>query len=161
MTTAAASPKKPHPNRYKVTNTSPNKGGRPSEKQILAQYKDEAKAFESIRDKWTLISHRLADEVLKVARNTKRLPDGKSFVTLATVAGIAYDKRWSKQTHDSTEIELPPALMAALTSKLATAPQGNQLLSTEVAHLTEECDLPTADSSPDPVSALPAADPGG
>ena len=123
-------PKKSHPNRYKVVNNSPNKGGRPSTKKILEQFKDEGKAFDSIRDKWTLISHKLADEALKAARDPKKILDGKSLVSLTTSAGIAYDKRWSKATADTTEIAMPPALISAIAAKCA-APSPNSLTNNE------------------------------
>ena len=123
-------PKKSHPNRYKVVNNSPNKGGRPSTKKILEQFKDEGKAFDSIRDKWTLISHKLADEALKAARDPKKILDGKSLVSLTTSAGIAYDKRWSKATADTTEIAMPPALISAIAAK-CSATQPNSLMNNE------------------------------
>ena len=77
---------------------------------------DEGQAFEIIKDKWTLISDTLADEALKAARSRKK--DGKSLVATCTAAGIAYDKRWSKQVSENTEIAVPPSLLSAVTAKL-------------------------------------------
>lgn len=146
-------PKKPHPNRYKVVNNSPNKGGRPSTKQILEQYKDEAKAFESIKDKWTLISHKLADEALKAARDPKKIADGKTLVSLATAAGISYDKRWSKQVSDTTEIEFPPSLAAQIGAKLAKPLNSND---SECMIQDKSCSEPEQPDAPlDPMLLSP------
>lgn len=161
-------PTKSHPNRYKVVNNSPNKGGRPSTKKILEQFKDESKAFDSIRDKWTLISHKLADEALKAARDPKKILDGKSLVSLTTSAGIAYDKRWSKATADTTEIAMPPALISAIASKCAS-PSPNSLMNNESQLMVqgkpfteqgqEAAEVTSEEGSPEP-AAEPASQDG-
>lgn len=130
-----------------------NKGGRPSNAQREALLADEGQAFESIKRKWTYISHKLADEASKAARDHKKL-DGKSLVALCTAAGIAYDKRWSKQVSDTQEISIPPSLAASVTAKLITDKQGNQQVKPEVAHLSQVCD------SADQAEQVPAAEPG-
>src|SRR5690242_5980924 len=96
-------------------NTAPirRKAGRPSNAAKQALLDDECQAFESIKRKWTFISHKLADEVSKAARDPKKL-DGKSLIGLCTAAGIDYDKRWSKTVDSSTEVCIPPSLVASL-----------------------------------------------
>ncbi len=79
---------------------------------------DEGQAFESIKAKWNYISHKLADEASKVARNPQKI-DGRSLVALTTAAGIAYDKRWKNQTSADTEIDIPGTLAVAIASKCA------------------------------------------
>ena len=103
-----------------------NKGGRPSNASKEALLRDESQAFESIKAKWNYISHKLADEASKAARSAKKI-DGRSLVALTTAAGIAYDKRWSKTTADTTEIAMPPALISAIAAKCAS-PSPNPLI---------------------------------
>jgi hypothetical protein len=117
------------------SDTPRNKGGRPSNAQRNAMLDNEGEAFESIKRKWTFISHKLADEASKAARDHKKL-DGKSLVALCTAAGIAYDKRWSKQVGDAQEVAIPPVLAERMTSKAL----GLQALTAKVALLSEECD---------------------
>lgn len=100
----------------------------------MARLADEGKAFEIIKDKWTLISDTLADEALKAARSRKK--DGKSLVATCTAAGIAYDKRWSKATSDSQEVDVPATLLASVSSKLTA----NQSVTAKVAVLGQDCD---------------------
>lgn len=95
-----------------------NKGGRPSNASKAALYADESKAHESIKLKWAEISHQLADETLKAARDPKS-QDARKFVSLATVAGIAYDKRWSKQVSDGQDIDIPASLATKILGKLS------------------------------------------
>lgn len=113
--------------------------GRPSLIKRKERLGDEGQAYEIIKDKWTLISDTLADEALKAARSRKK--DGKSLVATCTAAGIAYDKRWSKQVNDNTEISIPPSLASQITKKLHAQPQVNQVVTEKVAHLTQVCDL--------------------
>lgn len=121
------------------SNLPPGAGpGRTSTSKRLERLKDEGQAYEIIKDKWTLISDTLADEALKAARSRKK--DGKSLVATCTAAGIAYDKRWSKQVNDNTELGIPASLAAALTKKLANHSQANQQVTAEVAHLSQVCD---------------------
>ena len=155
MNSPASTPKKSHTNRYKVVNNTANKGGRPSTKAILEQYKDETKAFDSIRDKWTLISHKLADEALKAARDPKK--DGKTLVATCTAAGIAYDKRWSKATADTTEIAMPPSLVAAI-AKGCLKVDANHANHNHVSVLRQVRDMAESESSDvEPSPAPPAA----
>jgi len=109
---------KPKPSHHKNLAQYGKLGGRPPKDQVTKPLQDESQAFESIKDKWSYISHKLADEASKAARSAKKI-DGRSLVALTTAAGIAYDKRWSKQVSDNTEIAIPDALQAAVASKLA------------------------------------------
>ena len=104
----------------------------------MRSIKDEAQAFESIKEKWNYISHKLADEASKAARNPKKF-DGRSLVALTTAAGIAYDKRWAKQTDNGTEVDIPPSLAAQIGKKLLDAP-AKPAESKEVALLSQERD---------------------
>jgi hypothetical protein len=111
------------------------KAGRPKSSTRSVTTMEEGEAFESIKRKWTFISHKLADEAAKAARDHKKL-DGKSLVALCTAAGIAYDKRWSKQVGDAQEVAIPPILAERMTSKALDL----QALTQKVALLSEECD---------------------
>ncbi len=128
-------------------------GGRPSKTKPPKLLQDESHAFDSIKDKWTLISHKLADEALQAARSSKKI-DGRSLVAITTSAGIAYDKRWSKQTHDTTEIELPASLVTAVSSKLRTDPAKPAEVQTSAVMVSPE-PLPSEDVKPDaPIDPL-------
>lgn len=104
----------------------------------MARLADESQAFEIVRDKWTLISDTLADEALKAARSRKK--DGKSLVATCTAAGIAYDKRWSKQAADTQEVSIPPSLGAQITAKLLGETKLNQQVTGKVAVLSQDAD---------------------
>jgi len=109
---------KPKPSHHKNLAQYGKLGGRPAKGQVTKPLQDESQAFESIKEKWNYISHKLADEASKAARSAKKI-DGRSLVALTTAAGIAYDKRWSKQVSDSTEIDIPASLATQIGSKLA------------------------------------------
>lgn len=138
-------------NTTNLVNKARNKGGRPSNAAKAALLKDESQAFESIKEKWNYISHKLADEASKAARSAKKI-DGRSLVALTTAAGIAYDKRWSKQVSDSTEIDIPASLATQIGSKLA-----KPLISNESENMIQgkSCNEPGSSAS----EAEPPVDP--
>ena len=109
---------KPKPSHHKNLAQYGQLGGRPKKDQVKKPLQDESQAFESIKEKWNYISHKLADEASKAARNSKKI-DGRSLVALTTAAGIAYDKRWSKQVSDSQDIDIPASLASQIFSKLS------------------------------------------
>lgn len=109
---------KPKPSHHKNLAQYGQLGGRPKKDQVKKPLQDESQAFESIKEKWNYISHKLADEASKAARNSKKV-DGRSLVALTTAAGIAYDKRWSKQVSDSQDIDIPTSLAQQIYSKLS------------------------------------------
>ena len=109
---------KPKPSHHKNLAQYGQLGGRPKKDQVKKPLQDESQAFESIKEKWNYISHKLADEASKAARNSKKI-DGRSLVALTTAAGIAYDKRWSKQVSDSQDIDIPASLANQIVSKLS------------------------------------------
>lgn len=113
----------------------------------------EAEAHESIKEDWAKVSSTLVKEALKAARDPKKV-DGRSLVALTTAAGIAYDKRWSKQTHDTTEIELPASLVTAVSSKLRTDPAKPAEVQT-TAVMVSPGPLPDGATTPDaPIDPL-------
>ena len=120
---------KPKPSHHKNLAQFGKLGGRPKKDQVKKPLQDESQAFESIKEKWNYISHKLADEASKAARSAKKI-DGRSLVALTTAAGIAYDKRWSKTTADTTEIAMPPALISAIAAR-CSAPPPNSLMNNE------------------------------
>jgi len=155
---------KPSPKKLPLTpdnsaDTKPkerNKGGRPTNASKAALLQDESQAFESIKQKWNYISHKLADEASKAARNSKKI-DGRSLVALTTAAGIAYDKRWSKQVSDSQDIDIPASLASQIFSKLS-----KPLVEKESPCMTqgkpcteEEAASETTEPAPDPMLLSP------
>lgn len=79
--------------------------------------KDEGKAHEIIKDKWTELADYSADEALAAARSDKT--DPKALVGKFTAAAIAYDKRWSKQVTDTQDIDIPASLATKILGKLS------------------------------------------
>lgn len=134
---------KPKPSHHKNLAQFGKLGGRPKKDQVKKPLQDESQAFESIKEKWNYISHKLADEASKAARSAKKI-DGRSLVALTTAAGIAYDKRWSKQVSDNTEIEIPAGLQAAIAAKLA-----KPLISNESENMIQDksCSEPGSSAS--------------
>jgi len=116
---------KPKPSHHKNLAQFGKLGGRPKKDQVKKPLQDEAQAFESIKEKWNYISHKLADEASKAARSAKKI-DGRSLVALTTAAGIAYDKRWSKQTDNSQDIDIPASLAHQISVKLAKPLTNNE-----------------------------------
>lgn len=94
------------------------KGGLAQKSPRAEKPVDEAQAHELIKQDWAQVSSKLVKEALKAARHPEKV-DGRSLVALTTAAGIAYDKRWSKQVSDSTEIDIPASLATQISSKLA------------------------------------------
>lgn len=94
------------------------KGGLARKNGTTSQFADEAEAHESIKKDWAQISEKLAKQALKVARDPQKV-DGRSLVALTTAAGIAYDKRWSKQVSDSQDIDIPASLASKILGKLS------------------------------------------
>lgn len=129
-TASKTASKKPLQTPDNASDTKPkerNKGGRPSNASKAALLKDESQAFESIKEKWNYISHKLADEASKAARSAKKI-DGRSLVALTTAAGIAYDKRWSKQTDNTQDIDIPASLAQQISGKLSKPLTNNESL---------------------------------
>lgn len=149
--TTKTSPKKPLSTLDNSPDAKPkerNKGGRPSNASKAALYADESKAHESIKLKWAEISHQLADETLKAARDPKS-QDAKKFVSLATVAGIAYDKRWSKQVSDTQDIDIPASLAHQISGKLA-----KPLTNNESANMVQSKPCTDSDEKAEPIDPM-------
>ena len=128
-------------------------GGRPKNAKAKPSLQDETQAFDSIRDKWTYISHRLADKALAAARSTKNI-NGKELVALCTSAGIAYDKRWSKATADTTEVAMPASLVSEI-AKACTLVAAKPAINNDVSVLGQVRDM----DGDDALIVLPAIDP--
>ena len=133
-----------------------NKGGRPTNASKAALLQDESQAFESIKQKWNFISHKLADEASKAARNSKKI-DGRSLVALTTAAGIAYDKRWSKQVSDSQDIDIPASLANQIFSKLSKplTEKESPCMTQGKPCTEEEAASETTEPAPDPMLLSP------
>lgn len=117
---------------------------------------DEAQAHELIKEDWAEVSSKLVKQALKAAKHPEKV-DGRSLVALTTAAGIAYDKRWSKQVNDNTEIAIPDALQAAVASKLAKPLNSNDSQNMIQAKSCSETKEGEADANPpvDPMLLSP------
>jgi hypothetical protein len=130
------------------------KGGLAGKRKTGAEKPSEAEVHDIVKDCWSDASVLMIKEALKAARVEKT--DAKQLVGKFTAAAIAYDKRWAKQTLDSTEIDFPSTLVSAITKALTVQPQVNQQVSTNVAHLTEVQDM-SNEAPIDPMLLSPGA----